>query len=107
MDDIQKITNQLEYLFLKKIASELMAEQISVEKAKEDAKAFKQIEPFTSVEDAQNKIGAFVQGKEEFTKLKEYVDAYHEEKHIDEKIEAMRAHLRENRLDEAIAVAKN
>lgn len=106
MDDIAKITNQIEYLFLKKIIAGLRDGSISVPKAKEYANAFLSIEPFLSIEDAYNKTNQFVAEHTEFTILKDYIDGFEKEKDVVEKIDKMREHMRQNNIDAAIQVAK-
>ena len=106
MDDIAAIKHQIEYLFLKKIIAGLRDGSISVAKAKEYANAFLSIEPFTSIEDAYNKINQFVAGHAEFTILKDYIDSYEKEKDVAGKIDKMREHIKQNNIDAAIQVAK-
>lgn len=106
MDNIAAIKHQIEYLFLKKIIAGLRDGSISVAKAKEYANAFLSIEPFTSIEDAYNKVNQFIAKHTEFVILKDYMDAFEKEKDVAGKIDKMREHIRQNNIDAAIQVAK-
>lgn len=93
-------------MFLKKIIAGLRDGSISVAKSREYANAFLSIEPFASIEDAHNKINQFVAKYSEFAILKDYIDAYEEEKDVAGKIDKMREHMRQNNIDAAIQVAR-
>lgn len=106
MDEIAEITSRLEYMFLKTIVTNLRANTMDVAQAKQLAQEFLNIEPFTTVDDAKQKIGEFVASHAAFGKLKEFVDAFHHEQQVDEVVAKMRQHIQENNLDEALKVAK-
>lgn len=106
MEEIKKMTNHLEYLFLNHLADGLIAGTIDIPSAQKLAAAFLQLEPFASVEDAQGKMGQFTRPYEQFAMLKEYIDGYHQQQQKDAMIEKMRAHLKEGHIDEALQVVK-
>ena len=106
VDNIAAIKHQIEYLFLKKIIAGLRDGSISVVAAKEYANAFLAIEPFTSIEDAYNKINQFVLEHSEFSILKDYMDAFEKEKDVAAKIDKMREHIKQNNIDAALIVAR-
>jgi hypothetical protein len=106
MDDIQHITEQVEKLFLKQLARGLSEQNITPEQAKSYAQSFLPIEPFQSIEDARTKIHEYVAAHDIFRSLQIYIDGIHEEIESDRKVEAMKSLINENKIDEAIQVAK-
>lgn len=106
MRDIDKITNQLAYSFLRKIIAGLKDNSCSVAQAKQLAIEFKATEPLVSIDDARIKMNGFVTSHPEFNNLKEYVDAYHGEKLVAKKIVEMRKYIGQNKIDEALKVAQ-
>jgi hypothetical protein len=106
MDDIKKVTEHIEYLFINKILQGLSGDTLKIPEAKNLAIAFKAIEPFTSIEDAKQKMELFASEYPTFIKMKEYVDASHSDAHVNEKINHMRDLMRDEKIDEAIQVAK-
>lgn len=107
MNDLSKVTNQLEYLFLKRLARGLKEETIDIPRAKALAKEFLQIEPFSSVEDAKSKIDSFTRKDSYFLTLNEYIEAYYSEQQKNALIEKMRQHIKQGNIDQALEVAKN
>ena len=107
MDDLAAVKTQLEYLFLKKIIADLRAHNVDVPTVKKLCQEFLSIEPFTSPEDATQKITSFVTNHTEFAELKKYSDAVESEKDVAAKITKMREHIKANNLDAALEVAKN
>lgn len=65
---------------------------------------FLKSEPFASIEDAHTKINAFVVAHPDFSLLKEYADVYSEEVMLDDKLAAMREHLKSDNIDEALKI---
>lgn len=61
-------------------------------------------EPFASVDDAHNKVNTFVTAHPDFAILKEYADTFSDEDKLDDKLEIMRQHLKQNNIDEALKV---
>ncbi|HVZ58429.1 MAG TPA: hypothetical protein VG935_01620 [Patescibacteria group bacterium] len=106
MQDLQLVTRQLEYLFLKKLVDEVRSKTLDNASAKQLATAFLQIEPFASVEDAKSKIEQFTRYNAQFATLNEYIDAYFSEQHKDILIEKMRQHIKAGNIDQAIQIAK-
>lgn len=104
MDEIKKMTDQLEYIFLNQLADQLIAGSLKIPEAQQMAASFLKTEPFTSIEDAQLKMGEFTRPYEHFGTLKEYVDGYYQQQQKDAMISKMRAHLKEGRIDEALKV---
>ncbi len=107
MEDLAKVTNQLEFLFLKRLARGLKEEKIDIPRAKALAKAFLKIEPFSSVEDAKAKLDSFTRQEDYFSNLNEYIEAYYSEQQKNAMIEKMRHHIRQGDIDQALEVAKN
>ncbi len=105
MNEITKVTNYLEYLFLKKIINGLRNEEINENQSKEFAANFIKMEPFESIDDAKNKILAFANQYSYFAELAEYMNAYHDEKRIAQVIEKMRKYLKSNEIDKALEIA--
>lgn len=107
MNDLPKVSNQLEFLFLKRLSAGLKNGSIDLQTAKKLTSTFLQIEPFSSIEDAIQKMQAFVVQFPDFSQLKEYVEAYFSEQYKDVRIEQMRTHLKQGDIDQALEVAKN
>lgn len=107
MDDLPKVTNQLEFLFLKRLAAGLKDGAFDIPTAKKLANTFLHIEPFSSIEDAKMKMLTFSQENSYFTQLKDYIDAYYSEQQKDAVIEQMRSHIQQGNIDQALEVAKN
>jgi hypothetical protein len=106
MEDLKKLTHNLEYKFLRKVLSQLKEGTITNTQASTAAKAFKSIEPFVSVEDSQQKIKQFVAQFPDYSDLAEYADAYYNEKHTHRLITQMKKHLRNNDIDSALKIAQ-
>ena len=106
MDELKKLTNQLEYIFLKKIIEGLKDNSISIMQAKENAVLFLKLQPFSTLEDAKTKVKSFTSEHVQFSGLMELVDSFHTEQHTGKVIEKMRDFIKNDRLDEAIDVAK-
>lgn len=106
MDDLKKITDHLEYLFLIKIANGLKGKQVDLPTAKSLAQEFLKIEPFKDLVDARDKIDKFASIHPLLTNLKEYIDGYYYEHHKDDKLEQMRAHIKAGNIDEALSIVK-
>lgn len=87
------------------VISGLKSNKLSIPEAKRLAQDFLAIEPFASVEDAHSKINQFTATHQGFSLLKEYADVYYDEDKLDDKLEVMRKHLKENNIDEALRVA--
>lgn len=96
--------DQLEYLFLRVVISGLKGNTLPIPQAKQLAREFLAIEPFSSIEDAHNKINQFTTSHQGFLLLKEYADVYYDEDRLDDKLEIMRKHLKENNIDEALNI---
>ena len=100
------LAHQLEYMFLKKVIDELRAETMSVAEAKKNANDFLSIEPFTNPEETYINIMDFVRNHEVFIELKNYMNAYQNERNERAKVAKMREYLKQNNIDAALAVAK-
>ena len=107
MDDMAALRHQLEYIFIKKIISELKAEKMSVADAKKNCNDFLAIEPFTTPEETYINIMDFVRSHEVFIELKNHMDMYQNEQNERAKIIKMQEHLKQNNIDAALAVAKS
>lgn len=103
-DALIKMRDQLEYLFLRVIIPGMKNNTIPIPQAKQLTREFLSIEPFTSSEDARQKIDKFTSAHQGFSLLKEYADVYYHEDKIDDKLEVMRQHLKQNNIDEALNV---
>ncbi len=107
MDDVQKITSQLEYLFLNKIIEGLNQKNLNMPQAKILATDFLQLEPFTTFEDARKKIQSFIRQRAEFGFLDEFLKGFHDEQQKSQLIEKMRGHMRNGQIDAALKAAKD
>ena len=107
MEDLPKLTNQLEFLFLKRIIEGFRERTIDFPTAQDLAKKFLEMEPFASFEDAKQKIGNFVRMREQFGHLAEFIDAFHTEQQKSVLIEKMRVHLKKGEIDQAIKIAQD
>ena len=104
--ELAEITKRLEYMILKKMLNEFNAKKLDEETFSKHCQEFLAIEPFTSVEDAQAKIGSFVVNNPNYVELDTYIQTYHQEKKTDDIIESMRAHIKNNDFGQALHVAK-
>ncbi len=107
MDELKKLTEQLEYLLLRTIIETLEKEALSEEDAKLQATEFLKLEPFLSIEEAKKKMSDFVLTYGIFNKLKDYADSFHDEQRINTVIQKMQKHLQNNDVDNALAIAKS
>lgn len=105
MNEINKVTKHLEYLFLKKIISGLRNKEINEIQAKDFATNFLKLEPFNSIMELKNKILAFTNQHSYFKELSDYLIAYYEEKRISQVIEKMRKYIKNNEIDKALQIA--
>lgn len=106
MDSLAKLKDQLEYLFIRVIIAGLKDNSLPLPEAKKLAQEFLAIEPFTSINDAHAKIDQFVVTYPRFSLLKEYADVYYDEDKMEEKLDTMRKHLKENHIDAALDLIK-
>lgn len=106
MDELKKLTDQLEYKFLKKIIEGLNNGSLTIEQAKEKAIIFLKLQPFTNIEDTKSKIRNFTSNYSQFTDLMNLMDSFHAEQKTNEIIGKMRSFIKEDRLDAALDVAK-
>lgn len=109
MKDLETLKTRLEYIFLKELAALIRDDkdkEISNEDTKKWAQTFLSIEPFNSPEDAQQKVNGFCTTYPQFSRLKEYLDSYIKEEHIDVTLDKMREKIKANDIDGAIAHAK-
>lgn len=106
MDELNTLKMRLEYKFLKELVKGLRQKNITASDTKIWAQIFLAIEPFTSTQDAHEKISKFCQTYPQFNTLKEYMDSYNKEENIDNIINKMREHIKANDIDSAIKVAK-
>lgn len=93
-------------MFLKIILEELRNKKITDADAKKYAQEFLPIEPFIDLDDAKEKISAFVTKYPVFLDLKKLVFRYHQEQQTAEVIERMKYYLNVNDVDTALQVAK-
>jgi hypothetical protein len=106
MDDLQKVTEHVEYLFLGQIIKGLENKTMTPDQVQQFAKDYLPIEPFQTLDDAKAKVAQYVASHEEFRPLQDYVDAFHGDTHANEKIAQMKSLIQENKIDEAIQVAQ-
>ncbi len=104
--ELKKMTDQVEYMFLKKLVTSLKDGSMEPAQAQEYAQGFLKIEPFQNFEDAKGKIQAFVSVFPALSDLKEYIDAYHYEQKVDSVIQKMQEYIGQDKLDQAIEVAQ-
>lgn len=105
-DEMAVITDRLQYIFVKVVIAGFRAKSLPVADAKKWAKELLGMKPLTSLAEAEEKIGKFVEGKKDLKQMKNYLDAYDEEKRLEAVIERMRTHLKKNEIDKALEVAK-
>lgn len=105
MDEMKKLTDQLDYLLMKKIINGLRDGSVSIPNAKLLAHEYLAVKPFDSVEDAKQKVHNLINITPLYQTLKDYMDAYHEEQKINSVIEKMRQHMDNNNVDAALEVA--
>ena len=105
MDDLKKLTDKLEYLFLKEVVMQLKNGTLTLGQGKWASTEFLKLEPFQSVEDAKTKIHRFVGTNEMLKVLVEYVDAFVYEQKVDKVIDKMKKYIGEKKIDEALQVA--
>lgn len=106
MDDVQKITSQLEYLFLNKILEGLRQNTIMMPQAKILATDFLHLEPFLSYEDARKKIADFIRQRADYGFLEEFLLGFHDEQQKSQLIDKMRTHIKNGDIDKALQVTK-
>lgn len=107
MDEMAKITDRLQYIFVKAIINGFRDKTITVRQAKKWATDLLALKPLSSFEEAEQKIAAYVADKKPLIQMKKFLDVYNEEKRLESVIEKMKKHLRKNEIDEALQVAKN
>ena len=100
------LRNRLERIFLKTMVKQLREGKLTIEQSKSLAKEFLVIEPFSSVDDAKSKMESFSQKYPDFAILKEYMDSYSKEQDVENVVDQMRGHIKNNNIDAAIDAAK-
>lgn len=105
MDEIKKLTEQIEYLILEEIIEGLKSNKITKQQAQQFAQEFLQLEPFLSLDDAKNKINNFCQKFSYFSKVDQFINRYFQEKKTAIIIEKMRKYLENKDIDSALKVA--
>ncbi len=106
MDELNKLTEQIEYIFLKKIIQHLQDDSYTIPRAKQLAIDFLALQPFISAQDAKEKISLFIEKNNDFSDLIDLVTSFHIEQKTAEVIERMKSYLKTDRIDEAITIAK-
>jgi hypothetical protein len=106
MVDLKKLTDSLEYMFLKAIINLLRGKEITVKQAQQYAREFLKIEPFTTFDDAKLKMTQFAIKSQQFSTLTEYVNAYEKEQKVEAVINKMRQFMKNDQVEQAIQVAK-
>lgn len=106
MEDIAKLTERIEFKFLKIIIDQLRAKKMTDAQAKKYAQEFLPIEPFADLDDAKAKVWAYATKHPAFIELKEYVFQHHEEQKTAEVIQRMQHYINANDVDTALQVAK-
>lgn len=105
MNELKKLTDDLEYMFLKKIVTGLHHEKINITDSRMYAQEFLKIEPFQSIEDAMQKIHIFTSRHEYFHELDKFMNEYYEEKRMGDIIEKMSKYIKNDQVDEALKIA--
>lgn len=106
MNELQKLTTHLEYLFLQSLIRGLRNKNIDIPEAKKYATAFLELEPLTSLEDAKVKINQLSQLYPKFSIPEDYIDLYYQEQQKDDLLEKMKQYIKENKIDEALNMVK-
>lgn len=99
----QKI-KQIEKEFLQIIIDNLKNGQIKLDDAKQNAKEFLSLLPFSSFEDFKKKIGEFVLKHPQYQKIYLSILKTEEEIKTQQILNRMRAFIKENKFDEALKV---
>ena len=107
MDELEKLTVDLEYQYLKYVMNTVRDKTLSVPDAKKSAQGFLKLLPFNSVDDVKNKISSYTPEFPFFTFLHKYMSAYDEEQKTAQVIEKMKQHIKNNNIDDALKVAQN
>lgn len=105
MEEIKKITEQIEYLTLKKIIEGLKGNQITKQQAQQFAREFLKLEPFSTVEDAKNKVNGFCEKFPYFDEVNQFINRYFKEKKTAIIIEKMKKYLENKDVTSALKVA--
>ncbi len=96
----------LEYMLLKKIVTDVKAQQMSMPEAKKYAQDFLKLLPFSSSEDAQIKMHEYVRKYPVHAEMEDYIKAFNHEAKVNSIIDKMRKHLKNNNIDKALEEAK-
>src|SRR3989338_2166521 len=102
--ELKVLSDHLVFLFLRGIAEGMRNNILALNVARFRAREFLDLEPFTSIEDMQTKITAFVAKYPDFVTVKEYLDSYHSEKKIKGVIDKMQKYIDDKKIDEALTV---
>lgn len=105
MEDVKKITDKIEYLFLRTVIDALKSGAMTVEQARAHATDFLSIEPIQSIADAKDKIARFTEKYPNYKNLMDFVNAYDYEEKVSAVIEKMRTYINEKDIDSALQVA--
>ena len=106
MEDLKALTQQIEYLFIKTIINGLEGGTMTIPQAKQYAQEFLKLEPFTSEDDAHQKVNGIFEKHPEFGEVKKYVDLYDKERASEQKVSTIKQLIKDNNIDEALNVAK-
>ncbi len=98
---------KLEEEYLRLLVDFLQRGDITSDQAKLITKDFLKMTPFTSSEDMEKKIEAFTMEHPEFGGLYINLLTLERSKNDEDLINQMRAHIKENRLDEALNLVNN
>lgn len=105
--DLQKLVHDVQFAFLKHIIEGLKNKTLSLEEGRKFAVDFLKIEPFTSPEDAEEKLKHFQETYPEYGFLYAFIKAYNKEKKMGPVIQKMKEHIQANEIDKALQIAQN
>jgi len=103
--ELEKFIHDVQYAFLKSLIEGLRDGSMSIGQARAYAVDFKKLEPFSSREEIETKIKGYSEKNPHFEYLYNFVETYNKEKKMGEIISKMKTFIKEDKIDEALAVA--
>lgn len=107
MELTKEFIEKIEEEYLKELVDRLQKGTVTTDQAKEITREFLELTPFSSAEDMETKIQSFTEKHPEFGGLYVNFLKYEDESKTSKLLNDMRAHLKENRLDEALKLVNN
>ncbi len=105
--DMEQLQHKLEKIFLRKIYVGFRDNDITVDEARRSAQKLLDFEPFSSLDEAKNKLAEFVEAFPRFIEMLSYVDSYAEELRLQKVVDKMQKLIKNESIDEALKVAQS